>query len=412
MKDLNLDITHVLRHFDVVNKNCPAPYVYNNRYKGTWTWSEFLEAVKTGYCPDGTAPQPTPTPEPTKSYLQKGDKGDAVKTMQKMLIACGYDCGSAGADGIFGDGTDKAVRAFQKDYKLAVDGMYGAKSKNALETAHKALSVSNTEAQNLFCDTAKAVGKQANKEGWKYDDSHSLPPCADKKISCDRIVARTLWNLGYTDQPKGGYTINNGLPEYLKKIGFKKTTKKADIKPGAVVAVGNGEIEHVFIVETYNSKTDLCRKYDAGSNERIKKNCYFANVKLCEWSDRRFIAAWNVPANLKGAKKVDPAPEPKKEEPVTSGTTWNGVDYSPVYNYAYYKKKYKDLQEAFGNDKDAYFKHFCEHGMHECRRASKNFNVKKYKANYEDLQKAFGNNWPKYYEHYCVHGKNEKRNAK
>ena len=31
MKDLNLDISHVLRHFDVVNKKCPAPYVYNNK---------------------------------------------------------------------------------------------------------------------------------------------------------------------------------------------------------------------------------------------------------------------------------------------------------------------------------------------------------------------------------------------
>ena len=406
MKDLKLDITHVLRHFDVVNKICPAPYVYNNRYKGTWTWNEFLEAIKTGYCPDGTStdPQPSPLPEPSKSYLQRGDSGSDVKTMQKMLITCGYSCGSAGADGVFGDGTDKAVRAFQKDYKLAVDGMYGVKSKSALETAYKALSTSNTEAQNIMTGTAAKVGKQANKEEWEYGDSGSAIPCADGKISCDRIVARTLWNLGYTDQPKGGYTINNGLPGYLERIGFKKTTKKADIKPGAVVAVGNDKIEHVFIIETYNPKTDLCRKYDAGSNDRIKQNCYFANVKLCEWSNRKFIAAWNVPANLKGTKKEDPI--------ITSGTTWNGVDYKPVYNYTYYRKKYPDLRKAFGTDKDAYFKHFCEHGMHECRKASSNFDVKKYRAKYEDLQKAFGNDWPKYYEHYCVHGKFENRKAK
>lgn len=415
MDEYGISIDHVIRHYDVTGKICPNPYVKNNGLRTSWTWSEFKNNLKQ-YRKDGTITIPDRSSggvigeaaekvkEAAKSYLQKGDKGDSVKTMQKMLIACGYSCGSAGADGIFGDGTDKAVRAFQKDYKLAVDGMYGVKSKSALETAYKALSASNTDAQNLFCDTAKAVGKKANKEGWKYDDSHSMPPCADKKISCDRIVARTLWNLGYTDQPKGGYTINNGLPGYLERIGFKKTTKKADIKPGAVVAVGNGEIEHVFIIETYNPKTDLCRKYDAGSNDRIKQNCYFANVKLCEWSDRRFIAAWNVPANLKGTKKEEPI--------ITSGTTWNGVNYAPVYNYTYYKKKYKDLQKAFGNDKDAYFRHFCEHGMHECRKASSNFDVKKYRAKYEDLQKAFGNNWPKYYEHYCVHGKFENRKAK
>ena len=266
-----------------------------------------------------------------------------------------------------------------------------------------------TEAQNLMTGTAAKVGKQSNKEKWKYGDSGSVIPCADGKISCDRLVARTLWDIGYKDQPRGGYTINNGLFEFLERIGFKKTMKKSEIKPGAVVAVGNGSIEHVFIVETYNQKTDLCRKYDAGSDDRIKKACYFANVKLVEWSNRKFIAAWNVPSNLKGTKKKE---EPKKEESGTSVTTWHGVDYSPVYNFTYYKKKYKDLQEAFGNDKDAYFKHFCEHGMHECRKASSNFDVKKYKAKYEDLQKAFGNDWPKYYEHYCVHGRFENRKAK
>ena len=287
-----------------------------------------------------------------------------------------------------------------------VSGKYISKTKPADKPKEDAI-----EAQNIMTGTAAKVGTKANKEDWKYGDSGSLIPCADKKISCDRIVARTLWDIGYKDQPRGGYTINNGLFEFLESIGFKKITKKSEIKAGAVVAVGNGEIEHVFIIETYNPKTDLCRKYDAGSDYRIKQNCYFANVELCEWSDRRFIAAWNVPANLKGAKKVDPVPEPKKEES-GSGTTWHGVDYSPVYNYTYYKKKYEDLQEAFGNNKDAYFKHFCEHGMKECRQASKNFNVKKYKAKYEDLQKAFGNNWHKYYEHYCVHGKFENRKAK
>ena len=419
MDEYKISEDHVIRHYDVTGKICPNPYVKNNGLKTSWTWSEFKNNLRQ-YRKDGTVTIPDRSScgvigqaaekvkEVAKSYLQKGDSGDAVKTMQKMLIALGYSCGSSGADGDFGANTLKAVKAFQKDYGLSIDGLYGVKSKAQLESAYKALSAKNTEAQNLFIETAKAVGKQAKAEGWKYNDSHSLPPCADKKISCDRIVARTLWNLGYIDQVKGGYTINNGLPDYLERNGFKKVTKKADVKPGAVVAVGNSSIEHVFIVETYNPKTDLCRKYDAGSDDRIKKACYFANVKLVEWSNRKFIAAWNVPSNLKGTKKKE---EPQKEES-GSGTTWHGVDYSPVYNYTYYRKKYADLRDAFGNDKDAYFKHFCNYGMKECRQASSSFNVKKYKARYEDLQKAYGDNWPKYYEHYCVYGKKEKRNAK
>ncbi len=74
----------------------------------------------------------------TKSYLSKGDKGDAVKKMQTMLIACGYSCGSYGADGDFGSATDAALRKLQKDYGLGVDGKYGPVSKAKLEALYTA----------------------------------------------------------------------------------------------------------------------------------------------------------------------------------------------------------------------------------------------------------------------------------
>lgn len=48
MKDLSIPIENVLRHFDIVNKTCPAPYVHNNRYKNTWTWDEFKMRVGGG----------------------------------------------------------------------------------------------------------------------------------------------------------------------------------------------------------------------------------------------------------------------------------------------------------------------------------------------------------------------------
>ena len=72
--------------------------------------------------------------------LRKGSSGTAVKEMQAMLIACGYSCGSAGADGDFGNGTYNALRAFQKDEGLDVDGEYGSKSKAALTAKYKALT--------------------------------------------------------------------------------------------------------------------------------------------------------------------------------------------------------------------------------------------------------------------------------
>ena len=45
MKELNVPADHVLRHYDIVSKTCPAPYVHNNGYKGTWTWNQFLARI-------------------------------------------------------------------------------------------------------------------------------------------------------------------------------------------------------------------------------------------------------------------------------------------------------------------------------------------------------------------------------
>ena len=67
-----------------------------------------------------------------KNYLEKGDSGSEVSTMQKMLIKVGYSCGAAGADGDFGSDTDSALRKFQKDNGLTVDGQYGTNSKAKL----------------------------------------------------------------------------------------------------------------------------------------------------------------------------------------------------------------------------------------------------------------------------------------
>lgn len=59
-------------------------------------------------------------------YLQKGCVGEDVRALQLLLIGRGYSCGSAGADGDFGNGTDAAVKNYQKAKKLDVDGVVGA----------------------------------------------------------------------------------------------------------------------------------------------------------------------------------------------------------------------------------------------------------------------------------------------
>ncbi|WP_053365931.1 L,D-transpeptidase family protein [Bacillus sp. FJAT-27245] len=57
---------------------------------------------------------------PSSVTLKKGSKGEHVKTLQIGLTQMGYS--TNGIDGVFGPGTEAAVKKFQKDNKLKVTG--------------------------------------------------------------------------------------------------------------------------------------------------------------------------------------------------------------------------------------------------------------------------------------------------
>ena len=65
--------------------------------------------------------------------LKKGSKGEAVSRLQGGLAQLSYDPGAA--DGIFGGKTEAAVKAFQEDSGLEVDGIVGDATWAALEAA-------------------------------------------------------------------------------------------------------------------------------------------------------------------------------------------------------------------------------------------------------------------------------------
>lgn len=103
--------------------------------------------------------------------------------------------------------------------------------------------------------------------------------------------------------------------------------------------------------------------------------------------------------------------EETSSEAALSSLSYDGVDYSPVFDAAYYLSTYPDLKKAFGDDQAKAFKHFIRSGMREGRVANDKFNVYAYANRYPDLQKAFGSNLPDYYRHYCRSGIKEGRDG-
>lgn len=76
---------------------------------------------------------PTPEPTQTPSSLSKGAEGAAVVEMQQRLSELGFYSGEC--DGDFGPGTQTAVRLFQSQHGLTVDGAAGEKTLSLLYSA-------------------------------------------------------------------------------------------------------------------------------------------------------------------------------------------------------------------------------------------------------------------------------------
>lgn len=239
-------------------------------------------------------------PKYKSAYLSKGDEGSEVIEMQAKLIALGFSCGASGVDGKFGKDTEKALVAFQKDAGIEADGKYGPQSKAALERKYNEMAKFT---RDQWIAAVRTVYLMAHNNGYTYGDSTTTPPCAppQKLISCDRLEARALWDLGLTDQRKGGEVCST-FPAWFAAHGAKRITDRDKLEGGDIIFVDDGTGGstvtwkwHMFTIVDYDRKTGMCHKYDCGSTARIRGNQPFY-VQLEEWgTSKRFRFAYRMP---------------------------------------------------------------------------------------------------------------------
>ena len=140
--------------YELKNTNAVAFYeehvFHDNLEDATWFhthMNEIAESAAKGLCEYFGIPYVAPAVAPsiptvTATILRKGSAGPEVKSLQKKLLQIGYYLGSYGADGDYGDATVTAVRKFQKDNSLAVDGEAGP---NTLAAVNKVLPIVQQE---------------------------------------------------------------------------------------------------------------------------------------------------------------------------------------------------------------------------------------------------------------------------
>lgn len=144
--------------YELKNTNAVAFYeehvFHDNLEDATWFhthMNEIAESAAKGLCEYFGIPYVTPaatpsTPTVATTILRKGSAGPEVKSLQKKLLQIGYYLGSYGADGDYGDATVTAVRKFQKDNSLAVDGEAGP---NTLAAVDKILPIVQQEQKTI-----------------------------------------------------------------------------------------------------------------------------------------------------------------------------------------------------------------------------------------------------------------------
>lgn len=117
---------NLTQHNYFANTNCPGPYL-KARFQA------IADEVNKRLKNDGAADDKiTSTVKIEMDVLQRGVKGEQVKTLQRLLNANDCSVGSSGADGSFGPATEKALKAYQKKKGLAQDGSCGPATWNKI----------------------------------------------------------------------------------------------------------------------------------------------------------------------------------------------------------------------------------------------------------------------------------------
>ena len=157
--------------------------------------------------------------------LNNGDENDRVKQLQESLIELGYDVGPWGADSIFGDKTEEAVKKFQKDFSLTVDGIVGPATEAAIETALEAKREdSEYGLEDFIKEVQQIIG--AAVDGIAGPETLSKTITVSAKINNNHAIVapiqRRLAAMGYTEVGEVDGIAGPKFTEAVKRLQKEK----------------------------------------------------------------------------------------------------------------------------------------------------------------------------------------------
>ena len=160
--------------------------------------------------------------------LRYGSRGDKVKELQQKLKRWGYYTGSI--DGIFGSGTQAAVKNFQKKNGLTADGIVGPKTAVAL-------------GMNLTSSSSSS-GSSSSSSGDLY------------------LLARLVHGEARGEPYKGKVAVAAVVLNRVKSSSFPNTIAGVIYQRGAFDAVSDGQINMQPDNESIRAARDAMNGWD------------------------------------------------------------------------------------------------------------------------------------------------------
>lgn len=153
--------------------------------------------------------------------LNKGDKGDRVKQLQKDLIELGYNLGIWGADGSFGGTTEKAVIQFQKDMGITADGVVGENTEAAIAVALETKREDNEYGvEDFIFEVQKIIGAEPDGKAGPETLGKTVTISAkvNKKHPLVKPIQKRLAAMGYTEIGNADGVAGSKFTKAVKRL--------------------------------------------------------------------------------------------------------------------------------------------------------------------------------------------------
>lgn len=216
--------------------------------------------------------------------LRPGNVGSDVKELQVKLTQWGYFPGHP--DGIYGGSTKEAIRKFQKDQRLKVDGIAG------WETIKRLKQIKFTTYYVKPGETLSTIAEKFNTTVWKIKINNNLvtdvlyvgeklkiPQSGPKRYSTYRsnpvtryrinvndeeldLLARAVYSEARGESYKGQVAVAAVVINRVQHPRFPNNVKAAIFEPWAFTAVHDGQFWLQPDQEAYKAARDALKGWD------------------------------------------------------------------------------------------------------------------------------------------------------